>query len=150
MKPFLLRFANKEPSAGRIGYFLVKGEEDGSWRVTDREYGHHEIVGACDTPEALMPRVLDHLNEWLEEQRAVNRHNVGVLDRAPERRQGFRLGWKKAEYAKDRLQLERSEKSHRRVIQAVATILAAKGWPTAPYDGPLLSEDAVISSLAQY
>lgn len=147
VKPFIMRFSNHEQAVGKIGYFLVKGEEDGSWRVTDKEYGNHEIVGSCDTPEALMPRVIDYLNEWMEEQRRAYRHNVAILDRAPERRIGFRPGWKKAEYAKDRHQLAKAEKSHHRVIQVVATVLRAKGWPTAPYDGPFLADDEVIAGL---
>jgi hypothetical protein len=138
MTPFAVRLPTVMAGAGKVGYLYAKGEADGSWRITDKELGKHELVGACDTPEAMIPRLRDHLEAWCGEQAAIVAHNLGVLDRAPERRQGFRPGWKAREYQIEREALKRSLASAARVLQAIASVAQRHGWPIIGYDGPLL------------
>lgn len=145
MRPFIARFANKEQGVGKVGYFLVKGDADGSWRVTDKNYGDHEIVGACDTPDALMPRVMDYLHGWIAEQERIFHGNVSSIQAAPETKPGFRKGWKTAALAHDRGQLARAKKSHDRVVQVVASVLSHNGWPVGPFDGEILPPDEIVS-----
>lgn len=139
MTPFSVRLPTQMGGVGKIGYLYVKGEAAGSWRITDRELGRHELVGACDTPAALVPRLRDHLEAWCAEQVATSRHNLAVLDRAPERRAGFRPGWKAKERLIERAAITRALSSAGRVLQVVASVAAHHGWPVEGYDGPRLS-----------
>ncbi len=138
MTPFAVRLPTMMSGCGKIGYIYAKGNADGSWRITDKELGNHELVGECDSPGAMIPRLKDHLEAWCKEQAAIVAHNRRVLRKAPERRQGFRDGWKAKAYREDREALKRAVVSAGRVLQAVASVASRHGWPIEGYDGPLL------------
>lgn len=137
MTPFAVRLPTKMDGAGKIGYLYVKGMEDGSWRITDKELGIHDLVGECDTPSAMVPRLRDHLEAWCKEQREIVAHNLRVIDRNPPPR-GARPTWKAGERVKERVQLDRAIASAGRVLQAVASVAHRHGWPIEGYDGPIL------------
>jgi hypothetical protein len=138
MSPFAARLPTMMSGTGKIGYLYAKGEADGSWRITDKELSKHELVGACDSPDAMIPRLRDHLEAWCNEQAKIVEHNLIVLDRSPERRHGFRPGWKVKERQIEREALKRAIVSAGRVLQAVASVAQAHGWPIDGYYGPIL------------
>lgn len=138
MTPFAVRLPTMMAGAGKIGYLYAKGNADGSWRITDKELGDHELVGECDSPEAMIPRLRDHLEAWCKEQAGIVEHNLGVLSRAPDRRQGFRPNWKAREIQVEREALKRALASAARTLQAVASVAHKHGWPVDGYDGPML------------
>ena len=137
MTPFSVRLPTVMGAIGKIGYLYAKGEADGSWRITDRELGSHEIVGACDTPEALIPRLRDHLDSWCKEQAEIVAHNLAVIERNPPPR-GARKTWKAGQRVQERESLKRALASAARVLQAVASVAKANGWPVEGYCGEFL------------
>ena len=137
MTPFAVRLPTMMPGAGKVGYLYAKGLADGSWRITDKELGKHELVGQCDTPEAMIPRLRDHLEAWCKEQAAIVEHNLGIIDRQ-QPPGGARPTWKTSERVKERENYKRAIASAARVLQAIASVAHAHGWPIDGYTGPLL------------
>lgn len=139
MKAWAVRIPTRLSGNGqRAGYLYAKAQADGSWRITDKELGHHDLVGSCDTPEAMIPRLRDHLAAWVQEQEAIVAHNLKILAREPARIPGFRPDRKTREISKERNALHRARHSAQVVLQAIASVAKANGWPIDGYDGPLL------------
>ena len=135
MTPFLARLKTCETGAGCVGYLLAKGDADGSWRITDKEWNDHDLVGSCDTPEAMIPCLIDHLEAWKKRQREAVKRNMDLIDRSQPPR-GARPTWKAREKVMEREALKRAERSADRVLAAVASVARHHGWPVAPYAGP--------------
>ncbi len=137
MTPFAVRLPTMMSGTGKIGYLYAKGNSDGSWRITDKELGKHDLVGECEFPGAMIPRLRDHLEAWCKEQDGIVKHNLGIIDREPPPR-GARKTWKTSQRVQEREALQRALASAARVLQAVASVAHKHGWPVEGYDGPLL------------
>lgn len=141
LRPFAVRLQTRMEGPGRIGYLYAKGNADGSWRITEKELGEHQLVGQCDTPEAMIPRLRDHLDAFCQAQREIVARNLAIIDREPPPR-GARKTWKTSEKVREREALKRAIASAARVLQAIASVAHRHGWPIEGYDGPLLDLDA--------
>ena len=141
MTPFYLRIPTREEGVGRIGYLFIKAHEDGSWYVSDKEGDKHRVVGEGTDPHKLLPCIVADMSIWIKAQRDLHKHNMGVLERAPEQRNGFssRHGksWKSRERVHEYAMLHKAEAAHDRLLAYVSAAVRDHGWPAEAWTSDL-------------
>jgi len=131
MTPFLYKTKVVDMDSGDgQGFFLVRGREDGSWSI----HLHHwdRSSAGCDTPEACYPAALQILAEWWVKLEAAHERGVEAINSWPDRRPGYRPGWKKRELAEASRSLRRTAAAWVTVQAQLKTMMETHQWPTDP------------------
>ncbi len=146
LSDLIVRVPVMDGGAGKVGYMLAVGKPDGSWRITEKEYGVHDLVAMCDTPEAFFPALRDYYEKWYAEQKAQSDLNVAIVKSWPDRRPGWRPGWKAKELAVEARQLDRTRRLHVRLLHGAASRFVAAGWLSCVPDDlpPMLDGETVL------
>jgi hypothetical protein len=141
VKPFHLRMLTRESGVGTVGYYFIKAKEDGSWRITEKTGKEHRLAGEGETPEGLSIAVEQDLDKWIVEQRRIHKHNMGVLERAPERLDGRNnrrgVSWKSRERVKEHAMLYRAEATYAKTLEVALAAIRDHGWPVGTQSSPL-------------
>lgn len=115
----------------KVGYFRVRGNEDGTWSV---RLGGEDAVGKqrsamTDNPDDCFVSAITVLYEWFLEKEAVTKDAKAAVESWPDLRPGHRPDWKRRELGK-------IHQEHRRLAAAVNAVrlalqaeMRAAGWP---------------------
>ena len=129
MTPFIYKTEVIDLDAkDKIGFLLVKGREDGSWSLNLHHWTQES--SGCDTPGACWPAVLDTLAQWWTTTEA--RHNEGVraLLSWPDRRPGYRPGWRVREMNAAHQAFKKTAAAWVTVRDQIKKTMQDAGWPT--------------------
>jgi hypothetical protein len=139
--PFYLRMLTREHGVGIVGYYFIKACEDGSWRITEKTGSQHRLAGEGETPDGLAVAVEHDLAKWIVEQRRIHKHNMDVLERAPEHLRGHNnrrgVSWKSRERVKEHAMLYKAESTYMRTLEVALAAIRDHGWPVGTQASPL-------------
>lgn len=129
MTPFLYKTKIIDMDAkDSMGFLLVRGREDGSWSVHLHHWGIDNR--GCDTPEACYPAAIHTLAAWWAETEARHEDGVRAIMSWPDRRPGYRPGWRVRELNAAHMAIKRTAAAWMAVKNQLKDTMAAAGWPT--------------------
>lgn len=133
MTPFIYKTKIIDMDAGdSIGFLMIRGREDGSWSV----HLHHwqkESAG-CDVPEACWPAALDTIAQWWVELERRHQEGVKAILSWPDRRPGYRPGWRAKEMNAAHQALKKTAAAWVAVKDQIKKTMTEAGWPTPDPD----------------
>lgn len=130
MSPFVYKTKIHNKLAGKNeGFFLVKGNQDGSWSC-HLNYDGQRNPSSADTPDFCYESAVRALYEWFDTLDKAFTASMEDLKTAPEVQNGFRAGWKRRAMLEKQQALRRTAASVVSVKDQLKKTMQDAGWPT--------------------